>query len=542
MPALSEQQARLANLGLVTLTVLAIAGFLLTRNLEFGHDDAFITNAYADNLARGHGLVFNAGGERVWGYTSPAHTLLLGLAGILGLPIHRAGIFFSLLLVIPICDLVYRILFAVSRRSAFAALGSLLFLTSGPLYCFLGLETNLLILLQLGFVWLVLTHRYELAALVAALACLTRPDALLLVAAVAATRRGLRTGRCIALFGAFGAAWLGFTLVYYQALLPQPFYAKSGMTPFLDYLRAGLGRFLTTGVPLLAEFAPGFRPAEPLLPSWPTALLKTGLGLAVLRERPEHRSLLGVALLAYPALALLAYATLGPPPEHFWHLYPAYLHFSLAPWVGAAALLRRDPAATPVGYRRPPGRAWFAARAAAALLALAGLAVNAGRTLDLLREQEIARWRGARLRAYSRIASWISDQAPSGARILVAEPGTIRYFVKRQDVTVVDLEGLVWKGDPLRGCADRCYLLVPGRRQGAQKLLETAFVPATYFPNLDGYSDFTLMERSAAEVAAGDGPLSPTRPRGWPIARPARLAGTASAAVTSRQNRCLLRM
>jgi hypothetical protein len=72
---IGERWGRLANLGLVSLWVLSVCVSLLLREVEFGHDDAFITNVYADNLARGSGLVFNPTGERVWGYTSPAHTI-----------------------------------------------------------------------------------------------------------------------------------------------------------------------------------------------------------------------------------------------------------------------------------------------------------------------------------------------------------------------------------------------------------------------------------------------------------------------------------
>ncbi len=47
-------------------------------------DDTYIFLRYAENLARGHGPVFNVG-ERVEGYTSPLWLLCLGLLGKLHL-------------------------------------------------------------------------------------------------------------------------------------------------------------------------------------------------------------------------------------------------------------------------------------------------------------------------------------------------------------------------------------------------------------------------------------------------------------------------
>jgi hypothetical protein len=55
----------------VTGAVLAAARFWVC-------DDAFISFRYADNLVRGHGLVFNLG-ERVEGFTNLAWTLWAAL-------------------------------------------------------------------------------------------------------------------------------------------------------------------------------------------------------------------------------------------------------------------------------------------------------------------------------------------------------------------------------------------------------------------------------------------------------------------------------
>jgi hypothetical protein len=490
-----ERWGRLANLGLVSLWVLSVCVSLLLREVEFGHDDAFITNVYADNLARGSGLVFNPTGERVWGYTSPAHTLLLGLPGLLGIPVHRAGIFLSLFLVIPICDLIYRIGHAVSGRPACAMAISVLFATSGLFYSFLGLECNLLILLQLLFLWLVMRRAYDGAALAGGLSCLARPDSVLLVVAMALGCRGLRTRRSVAIFSAVGFSWLGFTLAYYGDVLPQSFHAKTQSASFLMHLQYNVHRLLATGIPVIAPFHPGFRDAFAVIPGWLVAIVKLGLGLCVLKGPAAYRASLMTAFLAYPVLAGLGYAGIGAPHDHFWELQSPYFFLSLAPFFGGLALMAAFERRSRRQRPSPPARRrQLVVRWAGAGLLVVALAANASSTLGLLREQETAYWRGARLRTYVRIAEWIVEHAPPSSTLLAVEPGTIRYFIEREDVRIVDLMGVTWRGKPLRACRRPCYYLAYGRRDEAITLGHLSFVPRHYFPEI-GFADFTLMER-----------------------------------------------
>jgi hypothetical protein len=492
---IGERWGRLANLGFVSLWVLWVCVTLLLSEIEFGHDDAFITNVYADNLARGSGLVFNPTGERVWGYTSPAHTLLLAIPGLLGIPVHRAGIFLSLLLVIPICDLIYRIGRAVSGRPGYAMAISVLFGTSGLFYSFLGLECNLLILLQLLFLWLVMGRSYDMAALVGGLSCLVRPDSVLLVVAMALGCRGLWTCRRVAIFSVVGLAWLGFTLVYYGDVLPQSFHAKTQSAPFFLHLQFNVHRFLATGIPVVAPFHPGFQAVSAAIPAWLVAIVKLGLGLCVLKGPAEHRASLMTAFFAYPVLAEIGYAGIGAPHDHFWELQSPYFFLSLAPFFGGLALMAAFERRSRRQRPSPPARGrQLTIRWAGTALLVVALAANASSTLGLLREQETAYWRGARLQTYVRIAEWISEHAPSSSTVLAVEPGTIRYFIEREDVRIVDLMGVTWRGNPLRACRRPCFYLAYGRRDEASELGSLTFVPRQYFPE-DGFADFTLMER-----------------------------------------------
>lgn len=92
-PPTSPRRRWLATAALFALwlAVALAATALARRQLDppgTGIDDANIFFRYARNLAHGHGLVWNPGGERVEGFSSPAWVLLLAAAVPLGVPIE----------------------------------------------------------------------------------------------------------------------------------------------------------------------------------------------------------------------------------------------------------------------------------------------------------------------------------------------------------------------------------------------------------------------------------------------------------------------
>jgi hypothetical protein len=261
------------------------------------------------------------------------------------------------------------------------------------------------------------------------------------------------------------------------------------------HLQYNVHRLLATGIPVIAPFHPGFRDAFAVIPGWLVAIVKLGLGLCVLKGPAAYRASLMTAFLAYPVLAGLGYAGIGAPHDHFWELQSPYFFLSLAPFFGGLALMAAFERRSRRQRPSPPARRrQLVVRWAGAGLLVVALAANASSTLGLLREQETAYWRGARLRTYVRIAEWIVEHAPPSSTLLAVEPGTIRYFIEREDVRIVDLMGVTWRGKPLRACRRPCYYLAYGRRDEAMTLGHLSFVPRHYFPEI-GFADFTLMER-----------------------------------------------
>lgn len=199
-------------------------------------DDAFITFRYCLNLVEGKGFVYNAG-SRVLGTTTPLFTLLLAGLGLL----FRTHDFPLLANVVNhLADggtavVLYFIGLRLWRSRALAALLGLFFAFSyhSVFYSGAGLETSFYAFLLVFALERALRRRFRAALLLAALALLTRPDALLL-ACVLAVYLALFERRRIRLKHALPAAalllaYLVFLKLYFGSVIPNSMAAKSYM-------------------------------------------------------------------------------------------------------------------------------------------------------------------------------------------------------------------------------------------------------------------------------------------------------------------------
>lgn len=230
-------------------------------------DDDYISYRYARNLARGFGLVYQAG-ERVEGFTNPLWVLIhaAGLAlGTLPAVLTRWLGLGSIAACIACAWRVERAL-GGPRPWTIATFGIAL----SPALAFhavAGLGTTLLAALILGWftAWLSAEQAGRaprLAALLLALACLLRQESALfaLPFLVASRRRAWAWLPIATLVG-----WTAFRLAYYGEWLPQTFHVKSlpwredlgrGMAYLgISTLVAGAGVFA-----LLAAVAPWGQP------------------------------------------------------------------------------------------------------------------------------------------------------------------------------------------------------------------------------------------------------------------------------------------
>ncbi|MGQ9926550.1 MAG: hypothetical protein ACUVS4_06720 [Chloroflexaceae bacterium] len=417
-----------ARLGLAALMPLvALAGLIWPSWLS---DDAFISFRYAQNLALGHGLVYNTG-ERVEGYTNFLWTLMaagvLRLGGDLALWSYTSGVLLGLLIVVGTCRMAGLLI-----GLPWALVAALLTGTSQSLLLYTargsGLETGLFTLLTLagGGAYLArerLGPRGLVAAgLAFALAALTRPEGLLVFALTALhagitavmRQQGDPAERLRAMLPpllALGAPFLAlfgpyflWRLNYYGDLLPNTFYAKTGGG--LKQIERGLayaGAFaLTIGGPLLLVIA------APWLRSRRTALL-------------SWRSYALLVTLTYSAYVIVVGGDHFRGERFFVPLVP---WFAILIADGLATLIQALPA--PARLARPLLALGLAAGSLAALARTAPFDTTI-RGLD----ESVWIWR--------EIGWWLYDHSPFQASVAVAGAGAVAFYGQRM---AIDMYGL----------------------------------------------------------------------------------------------------
>jgi len=308
-------------------------------------DDSYITFRYARNLVSGNGFVFNPG-EYVQGTTTPLYTLLM--AG-LALPLGGAAAPFPViaLVVNALADAATcLLLWQIGKRlgAEWAGLAAALVWAVAPYsvtFAIGGLETSLYVFLltamMAAYLW---TPRGRtLTTLCAALALLTRPDAILLVAPLALDRlwRAIRRrdreklewGETLA-FVLPCLAWGIFATAYFGSPIPHSVTAKLAVYRLDD--NAALIR-------LIQHYATPFMEYDAF------GVVGIGIGLilypflylvgALRAWRSQPRLL---AWLVYPWLYFVVFAI--PNPLLFrWYLTPPLPAYFLVILLGAEQVL-----------------------------------------------------------------------------------------------------------------------------------------------------------------------------------------------------------
>jgi arabinofuranosyltransferase len=374
---------RSRRLWLVVLVGLALLARLLPGPRTI--DDAFITFRYARNLLEGYGLVYNPG-EQVLGTTTPLYAgLMAGLGALSGgtrSPFPALALGVNALADALTCLVLVRMgafrpqgKAPLARWAGWAAGFAWAVAPFSVTFAIGGLETSVYVLLLCGMALAALERRRVLAALLAALALLTRPDALILIGLLGIERllalrqpgRGGPWRRELLVFGLPVLGWGLFATLTYGSPLPNSIAAKAAA-----YL-------LQPGdalVRLLQHFATPF-----LEHNWLGAPLAVGIGLllypalAVLGARQAGRaSTRWLPFALYPWLYLLTFAL--PNPLIFrWYLtppLPAYFLMIFLGMEGVANLFNHRPE----GRRAPSKDPQAAQPGGASVLFLGGLAVS----------------------------------------------------------------------------------------------------------------------------------------------------------------------
>jgi len=409
-----------------TLLVFALAaGGTLPLHRAHTVDDAYISLRYAENLVRGHGLVWNVG-ERVEGYTNFLWTLLLAAGVAVGadadLWMKGLGAVSGLGLAVFLTEW--------GRRRFGTSVGVLagLFLVctlTFAVWCTAGLETplfGLFVFTGVACASDTLARPSRRAAWAAAgclaLASLTRPEGVLFLAACggACLLAAWRRREPIA---ASMAPWLGAAFVvlvhfawrrtYYGAWLPNTFAAKVPLSDLPALLPRGL------------HYAGTFVRELPWWALVPLAGLLSCLPRARRSPRVLFLAAIGLGTLVLP----IAIGGDGLTAHRFFFPALPFLCLALA---GGAVML--------AGMLAPTSRrARGAGLTALALLTMVGFLSShiRGRTIFNVRREteEVAAWRA--------IGEWFGANVAADATIAVAVAGAIPRYSR---LRAIDLLGL----------------------------------------------------------------------------------------------------
>ena len=219
------------------LLVLCVVGYVRQQTV-LGFDDAYISYRYAQNLAAGHGPVFNPG-ERVEGYTNPLYVAVVTPAFFF-LP-DDAVYFYSVVLSTIFLALSLGILFVIARENRLgkeAIWAGLIFAASPMLWyaVWSGMETCL-VLFGFSLLWwgVSRTENDERSSVVplvvgSIIVVLTRADGFVMCGVVIAYLMLKQRWRPFFILSGSTAVTLGaitvWRLMYYGYPLPNTYYVK----------------------------------------------------------------------------------------------------------------------------------------------------------------------------------------------------------------------------------------------------------------------------------------------------------------------------
>ncbi|AKU99069.1 hypothetical protein AKJ09_05733 [Labilithrix luteola] len=361
--------ARWALLAAVGIGALVHVAYYFPRVV----DDLFISLRYAENLASGHGAVFNVG-EAVEGYSSPLWMLLQAV----GLALGIEGVLFTKLLGLASLTLLFVGLYRLGRDvmglgawTAILPLGCLAANSYVVSWALLGLETPLHLAL---LVWTAVTlrsfdippseggssrRRATITATVSMIALgLSRPESPVLLAVLAAesvlvASPALWKSRLAARAPALGAtalvllAALGIRVWYYHDVFANTYYVKGegarfALSKLAPLYAEGVGRWerlvLGVGTVLLGIFGFARSRLGPFAISAAVILFTCNVEVDWM---PSLRHLLPVTILAPLGIALAVEASLRSMPKDARAPYAAGILMGLFALTASSAEVAR---------------------------------------------------------------------------------------------------------------------------------------------------------------------------------------------------------
>ena len=431
---------------------------LIAGAAGFPLDDSWIHLHFARNIAEGHGFSYNPG-VPVAGSTAPLWTLLLAmvsaLAGASAATVKVTGVLTTI--AAAIVTRRAAVAWRASRSVALAAAVALVW--TGPMVwgALSGMEVSLAALLVAGVLWAHAAARWLLVAVLAGLAGLARPEALLLVPLLLLSRPLSLVQRVsfVVTVAVLLTPAVVFSIVTVGAPLPATAAAKieGGVLGWFAGVREPLG---TTFVGRPSQYVHAW-----LRWLWATHwLLPLAIAAGVVGAWLRRGRALGVLTLAL-VLHPVAMAVLAPYRDPAFQEARYSLHLLPVGFVAAAVAL---------GSLDGRGRQ---------ILGVCYLVAALG---FLPAAAERYAWGVQNINAMQvHLGRWVAARLPPSVRIAVNDVGAIAFFSRRE---IIDLMGLVTPA------------IIPYRREGEHGVIryitetcpDYVIVFPNWFPELTGRS------------------------------------------------------
>ena len=271
---------------LLSLIGVAIATVLWQSRMSFPFDDAYITFRYAENLARGYGLVWNVSGPHTEGYTNFLLVLILSPFSLFKADLLIVSQVIGIVSTILTAIVIFKLIRQISESDGWPVAAGLIYLLLPFTWAnaFSGLETSLFALLVTSSFYFALQKKWSGAFTLVSLASLTRPEGVLAGAILALAIFGEdKSDRAIVFrvmltyFVLPMALYAIFKFFYFGDLLPNSFYIKTGNGGFQgiqsskDFIRSNVILILISIYALLG-YRDKWKVLTPLL-LWSCALV-----------------------------------------------------------------------------------------------------------------------------------------------------------------------------------------------------------------------------------------------------------------------------
>jgi arabinofuranosyltransferase len=226
---------------LITFLGLAVAAALWHWRMSFPFDDAYITFRYAENLAKGCGIVWNIGGPHTEGYTNFLLVLILSPFALFNADLMLVSQLVGIASTILTALVTFKLVTHISEPSRWPFGAALIYLLLPFTWAnaFSGLETSLFVLLVVSSFYYAAKKEWSAAFILISFASLARPEgALAGMILVLSIFRLDKSERMLALrnmliYFVFPMTfYAAFKLFYFGDLLPNSFYIKTGSTGF----------------------------------------------------------------------------------------------------------------------------------------------------------------------------------------------------------------------------------------------------------------------------------------------------------------------